>query len=69
MMCRLMRPFSLMYGSHDMRHTGFPQVDSGQRDPREMGRHKQARHMAELQSRANHLQQENDRLRAHLEGE
>ena len=25
--------------SHDMRHTGFPQVDDGQRDPREMGRH------------------------------
>ena len=24
----------LMYGSHEMRHTGFPQVDSGQRDPR-----------------------------------
>ena len=30
----------LMYGSHDMRHTGFPQVDGGLRDPREMGRHK-----------------------------
>ena len=29
----------LMNGSHDMRHTGFPQVDGGQRDPREMGRH------------------------------
>ena len=29
----------LMYGSHDMRHTGFPQVDGDQRDPREMGRH------------------------------
>ena len=26
----------LMYGSHHMRHTGFPQVDGGQRDPREM---------------------------------
>ena len=25
--------------SHDMRHTGFPQVDGGQRDPQEMGRH------------------------------
>ena len=24
----------LMYGSHEMRHTGFPQVDGGQRDPR-----------------------------------
>ena len=22
----------LMYGSHEMRHIGFPQVDSGQRD-------------------------------------
>ena len=32
----------LMYKSHDMRHTGFPQVDGGQRDPREMGRHTQA---------------------------
>ena len=30
----------LMYGSHDMRHTGFPQVDGGQRDPREIWRHK-----------------------------
>ena len=29
-----------MYGSHDMRHIGFPQVNGGQRDPREMGRHK-----------------------------
>ena len=28
----------LMYGSHDMRHIGFPQVDGGQRDPREMER-------------------------------
>ena len=25
--------------THDIRHTGFPQVDGGQRDPREMGRH------------------------------
>ena len=30
----------LMYGTHDMRHTGFPQVDGGQRDPRKLGRHK-----------------------------
>ena len=29
----------LTYESHDMRHTGFPQVDGGQRDPRELGRH------------------------------
>ena len=29
----------LMYGSHDMRHKGFPQVDGGKRDPREMGHH------------------------------
>ena len=27
----------LLYGSHDMRHIGFPQVNGGQRDPREMG--------------------------------
>ena len=33
----------LMYGSHYMRHTGSPQVDGGQRDPREMGRHKEER--------------------------
>ena len=39
MMCRPMWPFLLMYGSHDVRLTGFPQVDDGQRDPREMGRH------------------------------
>ena len=39
MMCRPMWPFLLMYESHDIRHTGFPQVDGGQRDPREMGRH------------------------------
>ena len=25
--------------SHDMRHTGFPHVDGGQRDPRDLGRH------------------------------
>ena len=29
-----------MYESHDVRHTGFPQVDGGQRDPQEMGRHR-----------------------------
>ena len=28
-----------MYGSHYMRHTGFLQVDGGQRDPRDLGRH------------------------------
>ena len=33
-------PFLLMYGSHNMRHIGFPQVDDGQRDPRDLGRHK-----------------------------
>ena len=37
-MCRPMWPFLLMYGSHDMRHS-FSQVDGGQRDPWEMGRH------------------------------
>ena len=39
MLCRPMWPFLFMYGSHDMRHTGFPQVDGGQRDPWVMGRH------------------------------
>ena len=39
MMCRPMWPFLLTYGSHDMRHTGFSQVDGGQWDPQEMGRH------------------------------
>ena len=29
----------LMYGSHNMRHTSFPQVDGGQWDSREMERH------------------------------
>ena len=29
----------LIYGSHDMRYTGFLQVDDGQRDPRKLGRH------------------------------
>ena len=37
MMCRLMWPFLLMYGSYDMRHIGFPQVDGGQRDPKKWG--------------------------------
>ena len=32
-------PFLLMYVSHDMRDTSFPQVDGGQRDPRDSGRH------------------------------
>ena len=32
-------PFLLMYGAHDMRHTGIPQVDGLSTDPREMGRH------------------------------
>ena len=29
-----------MYGSHDMRYTGFPQVDGGQWDPQNFGRHR-----------------------------
>ena len=28
-----------MYGSHDMRHTCFLQVDGGQRDPWDLGHH------------------------------
>ena len=39
MMCRPMRPILLMYGFHDMRHTGFSQVDGSQREPRELRRH------------------------------
>ena len=39
MLCRPMLPFLLMHGSHDIRHTGFPQVDGSQQDPREMGHH------------------------------
>ena len=26
-----------LYGSYDMRHTGFPQVDGGQWDPQDRG--------------------------------
>ena len=32
-------PFLLMYGSHDMRHTGFRKLTSCQQDPRDSGRH------------------------------
>ena len=32
-------PFLLMYGSYDMRQTGFPQVDGLSTDPRDLGRH------------------------------
>ena len=32
-------PFLLMYGSHGMRDTGFPQVDGGQRETPVLGRH------------------------------
>ena len=39
MMCRPMWPFLLTYGSHDIRHTVFPQVNSGEPDPWELGRH------------------------------
>ena len=39
------------------------------RQDMEVKHEEQARHMAELQSRADHLQQENDRLRTRLEGE
>ena len=33
-------PFLLMYGSHNMRHTGFPRVNGLSMDPRDLGRHK-----------------------------
>ena len=32
-------PFLLIYGSHDMRHTGIPQVDGLSTDPWVLGRH------------------------------
>ena len=32
-------PFLLMYGSHDMRHTGFPRVDELSTDSQNLGRH------------------------------
>ena len=32
-------PFLLMYRSQDMRHKGFPRVDSGQRDAWDLRRH------------------------------
>ena len=31
--------FLLMYGSHNMRNTGFPWVDGLSTDPRVLGRH------------------------------
>ena len=31
--------FLLMYGSHDMRYTGFPWVDGLSTNPRALGRH------------------------------
>ena len=39
MTCRPMWPFLLTYGSHDMRHTGFPRVDGLSTNPRGSGRH------------------------------
>ena len=35
-------PFLLMYGSHNMRHTGIPRVDGLSTDPRNLGRQKTA---------------------------
>ena len=32
-------PFLLMYGCHDMRHTGFTRVDGLSTDPRDLRRH------------------------------
>ena len=37
--------FLLMYGSHDMRHTGFPQVDGLSTDPRDLGHHTLSQHL------------------------
>ena len=36
----------LMYESHEMRHTGFPQVNCGQQDPRGLGCHSSSFHAA-----------------------
>ena len=36
-------PFLLMYGSHNMRHTGFPRVEGLSTDPRDLGRHNHSR--------------------------
>ena len=33
-------PFLLMYGSHNMRHTGFSWVDGLSTDPRDLGRYR-----------------------------
>ena len=38
-------PFLLMYGSHDMRHIGFPRVDGLSMDLRDLGRHRVSYHM------------------------
>ena len=35
----------LKYGSLDMRHTGFSQVDGGQRDSWDLGRHSGFQHI------------------------
>ena len=40
MMRRPMWPILLTYRYHDMRHISFSQTDGGQRDPRELGRHR-----------------------------
>ena len=32
--------FLLMYGSHNIRHTGFSRVDGLSTDPRDLGRHR-----------------------------
>ena len=42
-------PFLLMNGSHDMRHTGFPQVDGGQRDTPGNGASQQPQELLALQ--------------------
>ena len=33
-------PFLFMYGSHNMRHIGFPRVDGLSTHPRDLGRHR-----------------------------
>ena len=35
-------PFLLLYGSHDMRYTDFPQVDGLSTNPQDLGGHRWA---------------------------
>ena len=45
----------LMYGSHDMRHIGIPQVDGGKLDPRDSGRYNIGLHIILTQNISNYI--------------